>query len=288
MKREHMQRSGSVNGKPERGAQQNSAPRTSDVPSYGKENSGQDQSDNLPDAPLLQASPAIPTEFSFNGSGMRSVQIGTESWFLAADVCALLEYANSRDAITRLEDDEKGVAQIDTLGGSQQMNVINESGLYNLIFGSTKPEAKAFRRWVTGVVLPSIRQTGGYDLRRAPQLPEAAAEAKTATVALPRFGRFVVTCRPGRAIHIHETEAVAAYDDMLATDCQLLSHWLRTIEAFWHKVQHLKARGLDIEGGFALSKLEGTILEGGRLGRHYLACYDPADHSQARQQMTTQ
>lgn len=84
--------------------------------------------------------------------------------FVAADVCAVLEIANSRDAIAALDDDEKGVALTDTPGGRQQMQAVTESGLYHLIFKSRKAAAKRFRRWVTDEVLPEIRRTGTYEL----------------------------------------------------------------------------------------------------------------------------
>ena len=85
-----------------------------------------------------------------------------EPQFVSADVCNALSIRNSRDAIARLDDDEKGVAITDTPGGKQELAVINESGLYQLILTSRKPEAKRFKRWVTHEVLPSIRKTGSY------------------------------------------------------------------------------------------------------------------------------
>lgn len=85
-----------------------------------------------------------------------------EPWFVLADVCRSLGIKNASDAAARLDDDEKGVAQIDTLGGSQKLRIINESGLYSLILRSEKPEAKRLKKWVTAEVLPSIRKTGGY------------------------------------------------------------------------------------------------------------------------------
>ncbi|MDP2431819.1 MAG: Bro-N domain-containing protein [Pseudomonadota bacterium] len=85
-----------------------------------------------------------------------------EPWFVANDVCSALTVGNSRMALDRLDHDEKGVSSIDTPGGKQEMAVVNESGLYALILGSRKPEAKRFKRWVTHEVLPSIRKTGSY------------------------------------------------------------------------------------------------------------------------------
>lgn len=93
---------------------------------------------------------------------VRVVQVDGEPWFVAADVCRALEISNSRDAVARLDDDEKGVGSTDTLGGKQGMQIINEPGLYTLVLGSRKPEAKAFKRWVTHEVLPSIRKHGAY------------------------------------------------------------------------------------------------------------------------------
>ena len=105
-------------------------------------------------------------EFTFNPTNQPiRVEIRDNApWFVAKDVCNALTINNHNDAISRLDDDEKGVATIDTLGGKQSMSIINESGLYNLIFQSRKPEAKAFRKWVTSEVLPSIRRTGRYAL----------------------------------------------------------------------------------------------------------------------------
>lgn len=109
--------------------------------------------------------------FTFNPSNqtIRVEMINNEPWFAAKDVCACLGLDNSRQAASKLDDDEKGVIISDTLGGTQRLGAVNESGLYNLIFQSRKPEAKAFRKWVTGEVLPAIRKTGQFVA--APQKP---------------------------------------------------------------------------------------------------------------------
>ncbi len=93
---------------------------------------------------------------------VRTVEKDGQPWFVAADVCRALEIRNNRDAMDRLDDDEKGVALTDTLGGRQEMSIINEPGLYSLVLGSRKPEAKAFKRWITHEVIPSIRKRGLY------------------------------------------------------------------------------------------------------------------------------
>lgn len=93
---------------------------------------------------------------------IRTVVINGEPWFVAADVCRALEISNSRDAVQRLDEDEKGVVLTDTRGGQQSMTAINEPGLYVLVLGSRKPESKEFKRWITHDVIPTIRKTGGY------------------------------------------------------------------------------------------------------------------------------
>ncbi|WP_368124796.1 Bro-N domain-containing protein [Bacteroides cellulosilyticus] len=94
---------------------------------------------------------------------VRTRIINDESWFVGKDVCNALGFANHKDALSRLDSDERdGVGITDPMGRSQEVTVINESGLYHLIFQSRKPEARAFRKWVTNDVLPSIRRTGSY------------------------------------------------------------------------------------------------------------------------------
>ncbi len=99
--------------------------------------------------------------FDFESHDVRVVidQDG-EPLFVAADLLSTLHL--DRKALERLDDDEKGVSSIHTPGGMQEMTVVSESGLFNLVLGSRKPEAKRFKRWVTHEVLPSIRKTGSY------------------------------------------------------------------------------------------------------------------------------
>lgn len=103
------------------------------------------------------------TIFKYEESKLvRTLNLNGEPWFVLRDVCEVLGLGNSRMVADRLDEDEKGVSQIDTLGGVQNATIISESGLYNVILRSDKPEAKPFRKWVTAVVLPSIRKNGGY------------------------------------------------------------------------------------------------------------------------------
>lgn len=100
--------------------------------------------------------------FNYQSNEVRTVKMDGEPWFVLKDVCNILNINNASDVYNRLDDDEKGVAQIDTLGGRQKMSTVNESGLYHVILRSDKPEAAPFRKWVTFEVLPSIRKNGGY------------------------------------------------------------------------------------------------------------------------------
>jgi anti-repressor protein len=103
---------------------------------------------------------------------VRTVVIENEPWFVAKDVALALGYTNPRDAvINHVFDEDKGVEKLDTLGGAQNLTVINESGIYSLIFNSRLESAKKFKHWVTSEVLPSIRKTGSY------QLPQTYQEA---------------------------------------------------------------------------------------------------------------
>lgn len=106
---------------------------------------------------------------------VRTVTINGDPWFVGKDVAAALGFTNPRDAIsTHVFDEDKGVESIDTLGGKQKMTVINESGLYALVFGSRLKNAQRFKHWVTSEVLPAIRKTGSY---QAPQGKELLALA---------------------------------------------------------------------------------------------------------------
>ena len=102
----------------------------------------------------------------FNNAEFGEVRIfdkNGEPWFVGRDVCNILGYANSSDALAkRVDIEDKGVANCDTLGGNQNLTVINESGLYSLILSSKLPNAKRFKHWVTSEILPSIRKHGMY------------------------------------------------------------------------------------------------------------------------------
>lgn len=104
---------------------------------------------------------------------VRTIEIDGEPWFIGKDVATALGYTNPRDALSkRVDAEDKGVANCDTLGGEQQVAVINESGLYSLILSSKLPKAKEFKHWITAEVLPSIRKNGGYMTGQKEMTPE--------------------------------------------------------------------------------------------------------------------
>lgn len=110
--------------------------------------------------------------FQFGESSIRVVSISNEPWFVAKDLCNAINISNYRDAIERLDEDEKGVALTDTLGGQQEMNIVSESGMYTLILRCRDAVKKGsvphrFRKWVTAEVLPQIRKTGQYSLSQS-------------------------------------------------------------------------------------------------------------------------
>lgn len=129
--------------------------------------------------------------FDFNRTGkqVRVQMIEGTPWFVAKDVCEIVGIKKYRDALARLDDDERCPLLMDTPGGTQRMTAVSEGAVYNLIFISRKPEARRFRRWVTDEVLPSLRREGRYELGRG--LPEVV-DARD--VAFDRVGE------PGRTV----------------------------------------------------------------------------------------
>lgn len=112
---------------------------------------------------------------------VRTIVINSEPWFVGKDVAVALGYKNTSDAISKhVDDEDKGVAKCDTLGGMQDSLIINESGVYSLVFGSKLPNAKKFKHWVTSEVLPAIRKHGMYAVDDLIDNPELAIKAFTA------------------------------------------------------------------------------------------------------------
>lgn len=134
--------------------------------------------------------------------GEQAVRVVTDAQgeprFVASDVLQVLQL--DRKALERLDADEKGVSSIHTLGGSQDMVVVTEGGLYSLILGSRKPEAKPFKRWVTHEVLPAIRKGGSYTLPAGMALPVAKRDEVAALLLIGEAVAKVPGVKPGMAM----------------------------------------------------------------------------------------
>lgn len=115
--------------------------------------------------------------FNYHDKEVRTVQRDGEPWWVLTDICEALELKSPHKVAARLDDDEKGRTFLPTLGGEQELTIVNEPGLYTVILRSNNPEAKKFKRWVTHEVLPSIRKTGAYATQ-----PDARLEALTEEV----------------------------------------------------------------------------------------------------------
>ena len=120
------------------------------------------------------------TNWTFNGQQVRTVEIEGEPYFVGKDVSSVLGYSNPRDALAKHVDDEdkNTVAFCDGNRGNPNLTVINESGVYALVFGSKLPAAKAFKRWVTSEVLPTLRKTGSYRMQDSYQISDPVKRAQ--------------------------------------------------------------------------------------------------------------
>lgn len=128
------------------------------------------------------------TVFNFQDQHeVRTVIRNGEPWFVVKDICDILELTDVSQTVQSLGDDEKGTYSIRTLGGNQRMSVVSESGLCALVFKSRKPEAQAFRKWVTSEVLPTIRKTEQYKMQQVSQQPVPAEIAEREFLVLKRM-----------------------------------------------------------------------------------------------------
>ena len=115
--------------------------------------------------------------FTYQQNAVRTVERDGEPWFVLKDVCDVLGISKYRDVSERLDADEREPVKVDTPGGPQMMTAVNESGLYNVILRSDKPEAKPFRKWVTSEVIPAIRRHGSYSQKPLTPAEQLLAQA---------------------------------------------------------------------------------------------------------------
>lgn len=143
-----------------------------------------------------------PFTFPTTGQTVRTVTEDGEPWFVVSDVANVLELGNVHSSLALLDADEKGLHSMETPGGPQRYVTVNEPGLWSLILRSRKPEAKAFKRWVTHEVLPAIRKTGSYSLATF-EIPTSFAEA------------LELAARQQRELEVTKTRAAAAEHQVL-------------------------------------------------------------------------
>ncbi len=131
------------------------------------------------------------TPFIFESHPVRIVDRDGEPWFVAADVCKVLEHSDTSKAVARLDEDEKDTNIVRTLKGDQALLVINESGMWSLVLTSRKPAAKRFKKWVTSEVLPAIRKTGGYGVHQSAPPPAAGAGSYNVTLTFEQYSNLM-------------------------------------------------------------------------------------------------
>lgn len=129
--------------------------------------------------------------FKYESYPIRVIEQNGEPWFVLADLCKALDLSTPAKVAERLDDDQKGMNQIHTPGGLQNMTVVNEAGMYDVVLRSDKKQAKPFRRWITNEVLPSIRKTGSYSMAAHIRPEHMAMIPKTYADALHALAREV-------------------------------------------------------------------------------------------------
>lgn len=175
----------------------------------------------------------VSTSAFFDKQAIRTIILNGQPWFASSDVCSALELTNPRETIRRLDADERGKVRLATAGGEQETNVVNESGLYLLTFNSRKPEAAAFRKWVTSEVLPSLCRAASGE----PQSPAAGS----AYCRIPRPGHFRVTLDETGRLLIYEFEPDRFVPDFYSAEVDALALATCLVGATWRKFQMLDA-----------------------------------------------
>ena len=165
--------------------------------------------------------------WNYENSEIRTIEKNGEPWWVLADVCRVLELSSPHKIADRLDEDEKGRNLIPTHGGNQEMTVINESGLYNVILRSDKPQAKPFRKWVTSEVLPTIRKHGAYmteqTIEKALTNPDFLIQLATQLKSEQEQRRKLETTVAVQEQQIAELQPKASYYDVVLNCKDLLS-----------------------------------------------------------------
>ena len=177
--------------------------------------------------------------FSYENNEVRITEQNGDIWFVAKDVCDILGLSNVTEALKPLDDDEKMTLRISEghsgqRGGAQSVNIISESGLYSLIFRSSKPEAKAFSRWVRKEVLPEIRQTGSYNVHHDKEYYEMRRKdlnLKVAQILQSMIDKELFPITPEtRTVFAHEVFRLVTGHEYLAMLPECTERWFTASE----------------------------------------------------------
>ncbi len=191
-----------------------------------------------------------------------------ETFFVGKDVAEALGYSNTRKALQdHVDDEDKGVTKRDTLGGIQQMVVINESGLYSLVLSSKLPQAREFKRWVTAEVLPQIRQTGGYIPTTNPRTGEVLTESEMVEAANKIVARTIARSNLPADDCLTATQVAESLD----VDVKQLNHFLVDKGVMYWSYGRYKLTAKYADCGYAEErKFHYHALNGARKQRPYL------------------
>lgn len=201
-------------------------------------------------------------QHAFHGQAVRVItDEHGEPWFVAKDVCAILGIENHRDALARLDDDEKGVGTTDTPGGPQQVTTVNEPGVYGLTWTSRKPGAADFRRWIKHDVVPTIARTGSYgspsfDLTR---MEDVALLVQAAATAVQRVRELEPPAQAWQAMaessgdySLRDAAQILDRDPSIKTGQNRLGQYLRQIG--W-----LDKRGIPYQRHVDLGRIQSRV-----------------------------
>lgn len=227
-------------------------------------------------------------QFPATGQDIRTVLVDGEPWFVAADICIPLGFRDAANAVRSLQADERRYSETSTADGSRRMLLVNESGIYALIFRSRNEDAQRFRKWVTSEVLPTIRRTGRYEPVSAPSAQEVASAISKKELALmvveSEEARERAEARADRAEHglaiaTPKAEAFEAFMDADGT------YSMEQVAKMLHGETGLGRNNL-FKKLRELSILEDNNLPYQRYAHHFHVVASSFEHSDGRREMT--
>ena len=183
---------------------------------------------------------------------IRIVMIDGEPWFVGKDVATALGYSNPRKAIAdHVDSEDKGVTKCDTLGGIQELTIINESGVYALIFGCKLESAKRFKHWVTSDVLPSIRRTGSYTMHQEKQYHPTESHIVGSDTVIPELGNWYsfMKLKIDTVCHAYSINRKNLYH-LILTRVQGKFSWDYAVGAYIKETGHAPQYSMDVVAHF--------------------------------------